>query len=502
MKKKGNFTLGVKNLIGRKRSSDILGIEFSDRAIKMVHAKLVGGKINLCQSAYTDFPTTGEVEMSAWISRFIKDAKVSFQQVYYVAPPASFISKNVDIPSKDREEIRKIIDLQAGRYTPYSRDEIVIDYLCMDTPGQHYTNVLLVIMNRKVVDKHYQILATAGLEADKTLVASEAMAMTYEILSGLSSEREAFGGLNITEDSTDLTIVDRRQPVFVRSIPVGWQHLTANQTSAQADLIKELEVSLVAYQSQGVGRPVKQLSVVGLTGEFGFLEEALKTAVPSIATAKIPILAIPYAPAFLAESVKNPEAEPARKVSFFALTSALMQLSKLKIDLTPKELILKRKLRESGKDIIHLGILIMTTLLAISIFLGIKIQLKRLLVGKLDAINASTFDQARTLEQTSTKSRVLRNLLENRGKGLYVFEKASVLIGDDIYLSRFSYDHDNVIQLAGTADSMSRVFAFVTELEESNYFKDVKTTQTKSRRESDREVADFEIDCMFAETPK
>ena len=83
---------------------------------------------------------------------------------------------------------------------------------------------------------------------------------------------------------------------------------------------------------------------------------------------------------------------------------------------------------------------------------------------------------------------------------MYVFEKVSTVIGDDIYLSSFSFDKDDKIKLTGTADSMSRVFAFVTELEESQYFKDVKTISTKSRREGQREVADFEIECLFSET--
>jgi len=80
-----------------------------------------------------------------------------------------------------------------------------------------------------------------------------------------------------------------------------------------------------------------------------------------------------------------------------------------------------------------------------------------------------------------------------------VFDKVSALIGEDMYLSRFSYDFKGKIIIAGTADSMSRVFAFVTQLEESNYFTKVKTKETKSRREGKADVADFELHCTLAE---
>ena len=71
-------------------------------------------------------------------------------------------------------------------------------------------------------------------------------------------------------------------------------------------------------------------------------------------------------------------------------------------------------------------------------------------------------------------------------------------IGDDLYLSQVNYGKDGNVSIAGTAASMSRVFAFVTQLMQSNYFSKVETKETKSRKEGKDDVADFVIECVLA----
>lgn len=46
---------------------------------------------------------------------------------------------------------------------------------------------------------------------------------------------------------------------------------------------------------------------------------------------------------------------------------------------------------------------------------------------------------------------------------------------------------------------MSRVFAFVTDLEDSPYFQDVEAEETKTRKAQGVEVADFRITCKIPE---
>jgi hypothetical protein len=62
-----------------------------------------------------------------------------------------------------------------------------------------------------------------------------------------------------------------------------------------------------------------------------------------------------------------------------------------------------------------------------------------------------------------------------------------------MYLKGVTIDKDGKIVLKGTSKSMSRIFSFVTELENDGLFTGVKTESTESRKEEGEDVSDFTI---------
>ena len=69
--------------------------------------------------------------------------------------------------------LKEIIDLQAGRHTPYSREEIIIDYINIGTFRENYTKILLIIVTLSVVRRQLEILAKAGLSTEEVLALNE-----------------------------------------------------------------------------------------------------------------------------------------------------------------------------------------------------------------------------------------------------------------------------------------------------------------------------------------
>jgi len=288
--------------------------------------------------------------------------------------------------------------------------------------------------------------------------------------------------------------------LFVRSIPIGAKQLgSGGERSAQGEFIKELNQSIVGYQNQGIGRNVKTLLASGLAGGLETLGDVIRTTIPAVQNSQIVLKTIDYKEYFnLAPSaLENIESEP--DVSYFEAISALAEKPRLKIDLVPREVKMRKHVREGGRDALTFGILIMILLTLVVFFLATKMAILKVRYSTRDALNKSIAEDARLLERASTKSRVLSKLIEERGGSLYAFQIMMSMIGDDMYLSSFSYDNQGNLKFSGTADSMSKVFAFVTKLEESNHFRNVKAEQTKSRREGKQEVADFEISCSLLE---
>jgi Tfp pilus assembly PilM family ATPase len=489
-------SMGIKPL---RRGNEWISADLTGQVLRLVRVHESGGKYSLEDVIYQKFESGTEEEISRFLVHYFAAEKIEHPKVILSIPSKLFISKNVDIPSTEMEEISKIIDLQAGRFTPYSRDEIVIDFLCMSTPAQHYTSVFLVIVNRKVAERGFRIFESAGISVLKIAIASEAMAKVYLEQAGSERESNAVAGVQIAEDYSDLTVVDRNQMVFVRNLPVGASHFQLDRPAAEEDFIKELNQSLAAYQDQGVGRPIKFLVLSGVPAELKNLVDSIRLGVPAFKEPEGWVQPLDYLERFSFSEKAKKALETTGPVSLFDLLSCVLTVQTTKLDVLPKEIKLKRVFREGSKDIITLGILIMTVFLLISLFLAGRIYFKSVKGQKVEHYHESIFVEARKLEAISTKNRVVRKLLENRGRGLYIFDIVTGLIGEDLYLASFGYDSEGIILLAGTAESMSRVFAFVSQLEESNYFSSVKTKETKSRREGKADVADFQIECMLAE---
>jgi Tfp pilus assembly PilM family ATPase len=497
-----NLGSGVRsmNLLSSGPGTDILGVDLVGGHVKIVHAKEYRENVVFKHFLERKFSEENEQEISQYLIECRKKLRISKTcELLCVVPSTLFISKNVDMPSRDDEEIKKIIDLQANRYTPYSRDELVIDYLCAETEKEHYTSVLLIIMNRKLMEQYCRIFEFAGFDVHQIVMAPEGMVSTYQKASGFAGMPDAVAGIHVAQEVSDLTIMDHGQVAFIRSIPVGADRLNQDRGEAQLEFLRELNKSMIAYQNQGLGGSLKCLVITGLTKNLGFLGEEMRKSIPILFASNIPIKMFNYEDQFNLSGNLTKELNEFKDTSFFEVMACISAHRTIHVDLTPKEVKLKKQFRDSSRNIITLGVTIMSAVLIISVFMVAKIYLKNTLLQKMNSIYEETFDEARVLEQMSTRSRFLRAFFQGRGRPVYMFERMSELISRDIYLKTYAFEDGKILKLSGTAVSMSKVFNFVTTLESSEYFTEVITTETKSRRAGGQDVADFSIECTLRE---
>lgn len=496
---KGLGKLPAFNVLGKFSGAPVtLVISLGADYLKIGYARGASGKVSVEGVTAEGIEKKSDAEIAQILYQYCQDRKITPAQAFCILSPKQFIFKNVDIPSTEKEEIAKIIDLQAGRFTPYMREEIVIDFLYLDSFAQHYTSVLLFIVNHKIAERFPAIFEMAGLHLDKVIVASECMAEVYRQALRGQVPSGAVGGLHVGEDYSELTVIDGNQIVFVRGIPVGAALLQTNASQSKSDFVTELNASINAYQDQGVGKPIQKILLTGLSSNLTSLEEDLKSmGGPNSKT--VEISRFDYREFFtISDSVKT-ELEQKYEISFFEIFSASVHAAAAKINLLLREVKLKRQVQEGGKDVMILGILIMAIFLLVCMIMGSSLYFKRLGNQTLEVAGRKYEEEARRLEAISTKNRVVKKLLDSRGKELLVLNVVNGFVGDDLYLSRVNYDSDGKVSLGGTAASMSRVFAFVTQLRDSNYFSSVETKETQSRKDGKQDVADFVIDCTLAQ---
>ncbi|MFA5060346.1 MAG: PilN domain-containing protein, partial [Candidatus Omnitrophota bacterium] len=405
----------------------------------------------------------------------------------YIVNPNTTITKNIEIPSLDPNEIKSIIDLQAGRHTPYSREEIIIDYVNIGVYQRNYSKVLLVIVNRNVLKNQLLILEQSGLVIEKVFFTSENIARFYSKALNLVAAETPTGIINVTANATDFTVAFKGTVIACRNIPVGAAQLIAEGQPARDKFISELKKSIESYQSEDIE---KAPDTFVLTSDHSYLKDLQPFLKESLSNN---VKIVPY--------FDNLKIDPmARKViaetngeSFLDVLSPILAFDESRIDLMPEELRLQRTLEGQRKELTKLGVFAIIFLILVGVIFFSKVQTKNSFLIKLKNTHEPKRKEAQVLEKISSKTRIVKDYLNGRMIGLEALNELYRLVPEEIYLSSISMDDQGVITIQGTSESMSRVFSLVTDLENSDLFKGVKTKSTTAKKERGKDVAAFEV---------
>jgi Tfp pilus assembly PilM family ATPase/Tfp pilus assembly protein PilN len=470
---------------------ELIGIGISEGSLKLAHVRHSPHKrevLDLFKKDISDLPTD---DVSKMVRTYLHESKIRNPRIINIIPSHLVITKNIEIPSVKPQEINEIINLQAGRHTPYSREEIIIDFLNIGTHKENYSKILLVIVERNIIRKQFEILGSARMNVQKVILASESLAYSVSKIFRVGTKDAPINLIHIDERFSDFIIVFRNKPIFVRNIPIGTLHIAEEKESYQLRFVEEIKKSLEAYQSEDIEKNPHALILTGAIEELKDLEAILSNNL------HLPIKMISY-PQNLAISQKALKViQEAKYSSFLDTITPLLNWEGLQINLIPEEVKLTKSLEERGKELIKTGIYILTVFVLIFSIVISKIHFKSIYLEKLNEKFQSLDKEAVQLEGAFSKINLLKDYLSNRGYSLGVLTELHNVTPLDLKLSNIKYDTKRELSVKGTATSMSTVFSFVDNMEKSEYFKDVKTKYTTKRKDGLKDVTDFEIICMF-----
>jgi Tfp pilus assembly PilM family ATPase len=472
---------------------DIVAIDFSGNSFKMAHLKVFLNKKELVKIISRNISGLSDDEVAKVIAGSFYELGARGADILSIMPSSAVISKNIEVPSVDQQEIKEIINLQAGRHTPYSREEIIVDYIEIGTYKNSYTKILLIIVARSVVKRQFEILQKAGLRLERVVLSAESLAWSVKNIFRMDTNASVVNLLHVDDTSTDFIIVFKDRPLFIRNIPIGTQHLFSPGEGQQQQLrfAEELKKSLEAYQNEDIEKIPNAIILSGAVEDMSSLEKLLNENL------YIPTKHMPYfkflsiAPSLLKSSsaVKN--------VSFLNAISALYAEAQMRINLVPEEVKLRKALEERGRELIKTGILILAIFVLVFSLLISKIYFKTAYLNKLDTKYNALNKQAGELEGNFSKVSLIRSYLASRGFSLEVLTELYNATPDDLELSDIRFDEQGKFFIRGTAETMSSVFAFVDNMQKSKYFKEVKTKYTTKRKEGLVDVTDFEVNCVL-----
>ena len=130
-------------------------VDFSGDKLKLARVKCLPKKREITGLLVKDIRNLSDADISKVIRSSFDEVGAKEPNVICSLSSRLLMTKNIEIPSRNSKEIEEIINLQSGRYTPYSREEIIVDYINIGVYRQSYTKVLLIIVPQKFIKRHF-----------------------------------------------------------------------------------------------------------------------------------------------------------------------------------------------------------------------------------------------------------------------------------------------------------------------------------------------------------
>ncbi|MBF0505005.1 MAG: PilN domain-containing protein [Candidatus Omnitrophica bacterium] len=464
-----------------------LSISINEGVIKVAQVTSAGVLEKVARASFNPLLAADEVALT------IKNLLGPFDRkaaVICTIPANAGTAKNIEVPSTDPEEIKSIINLQASRHTPYSKEEVLIRFINLGVNvSNNNTRLLLVIVHRNMLKERILALEKAGLNVDKILFVPEAMARFYAKSLNLRKDAPLCGVIDFSLNSTSYIIVSRGTLVFVRHIPVGIKNLMEG-ADGLSKLQEELKKSIDSF-SQEDGAPPPGAYLVTTD------HEAVRNILPALKTG----MNLEFSLNAFVNFIKGPS--PTRKKlqsdfgddSFLDVISSAMSASRCEVNLMPEEMILKKTVESQSREATKSGVAAVFIMVLIGAMIMSNIYFKDVFLNKnLREHFAPQRTQVQELQDRMNKAKVVRGYIAKRMVTLDMIHELYRITPHTIYLNNIAMDEDGTVTIDGISDSMSQVFSYVKALDDSTMFKEAKTKTTATKKDNGKDVASFQIE--------
>ncbi len=173
-------------------------------------------------------------------------------------PGQSVVIRLMPVPKgMPNEELNDVVRQEAINNLPFPIDEANLDWCRvpgtgrMDPDGVEREDVLLGAIQKVIVDGYFRMAETAGIQLGKLDISSLAAVRSLAFAGQIGKEALSLV-VNIRQDATDITLVNKAVPLFSRSVLLGVETvMEAIQRSINAS-VEEAKELLPKIQLLGV----------------------------------------------------------------------------------------------------------------------------------------------------------------------------------------------------------------------------------------------------------
>lgn len=191
--------------------------------------------------------------VSTAIKQLWRENKFGSKDVVVGVGNQRVLVRDLDLPSMPMAQLRASLPYQVKEFLPVAVEDALLDYLPTGGyEGQHGPVVegLLVAATKDTVQANTAAVEAAGL--NPVMVDVNAFALTRSVARGHWASR-TIAVVDLGARITDVVVVDRGSPRFVRTLPTGGHDITEAIASAMS--LSEADAEALKRQV-GIGMPV------------------------------------------------------------------------------------------------------------------------------------------------------------------------------------------------------------------------------------------------------
>ncbi len=474
----------------KPRKSVVL-IEIANDWIKMVQAESGKGRITLSKVHLE--PINSDVVIADRIAAALKDKKFNTSSVLACLPRQAVNVRLLELPSTDASEIADMVDLQIGRQTPYSKDEILSDYKQLGRTRQGtYTSVMLTIVQRSVVRERFYEIEKTGLDIERMGVSSEGVLSWFVQRTQQAQHDKALVLVDVDSFYSHMLVVHHGKVIFTKSVLVGAKQLAQAGGEGIGQLSQEVQNAVQSCRSEHRDLEIESITVSGAGVHIEGLTEALGAAVslPCEAADCLSDVMLGKGAADLGDSRFS-------EVSLTALVGLALNPAALEFDLVPDVVRMRKRLMKSAISCSILGGLVMAAMVAASLYAMLSFSFKTNRLKTLTNIQSEVQPAAVKVDRMIEVIREANKRQDSRFSAVNLLPYIHRCVPENTYFEGIDVDSAGTkVGLSGTSSTRSDIRDLIKMLEETSVFSGVaiegRVTMDQEKRFKFRVAAIFE----------
>lgn len=472
-------------MLFQKKPGLCLVVEMGPSFLKWVIAKQTAGPsepVELGVLEWTEHDEPSQKKAAQNLSEISRKYKITTAATFCSIPRFAVTVRNLEIPSTDPVEIKKMIDLQAVKQTPYGSDEIVFDYTLLTSGRQGYSNVMLVVAHRQVIHSVLRFLESAGLKSEHiTFGAAANPAWTLRSFPDISF-KSSTAILDVDRNQADFLMVQNGQVIFSQSI-----------STQSSKVVSDLSRALGFYHNEELGKDAEKLFITGAV-------EVIDSQIPAVAQL-LSVSAQEKPDREALQDISTPDKSIFSRYSFSGLLAICAKGSDNPINLVPQETVVQASLLEKSRHLLMLGVLIFSLFLAsIGIVLSVFYAQQKAL-RNLQTQMTAVEGESVVVQERRQRIKDIINLSEDSDHLFNELAQIYRVAPKEIYITELSVNEERRLVIQGRSDSMTGIFDFVNALKANSLFHDLDTQRMTKRIINNKEVVDFQIDAKLHAPP-